>query len=97
MAKFRMKRIEPPEWATQPELSISRVTVAEFAAMQRHREKMLRSIRPQLLYLQRRNRLAWRLEFGLFVILTYLRRAMRFPHPLLPKHLHLRILPSRVD
>ena len=44
MAKFRMTRIEPPEWATQPDLGITCVTVAEYAAIQRHREKMLKAV-----------------------------------------------------
>lgn len=44
MAKFRLTRIEPPDWATQSSVSIAAVTVAEFAAIQRHREKMLRAV-----------------------------------------------------
>lgn len=48
MAKFRMTEIDPPEWATQPDLSISCVTVAEFAAIQRHREKMLRVVHREI-------------------------------------------------
>ncbi|MGL6073534.1 MAG: hypothetical protein ACRC8S_05150 [Fimbriiglobus sp.] len=44
MAKFRLTRIEPPDWARQPDLSITVVTVAEFGAIQRHREKMLRVV-----------------------------------------------------
>ncbi len=44
MAKFRMTRIEPPGWATQPDLSITAVTVAEYAAIQRHRDKLLRAV-----------------------------------------------------
>jgi hypothetical protein len=44
VAKFRLTRIEPPEWATQPDLSIFRVTVAEYAAIQRHRDKLLRAV-----------------------------------------------------
>jgi hypothetical protein len=39
-----MTRIEPPGWATQPDLSITAVTVAEYAAMQRHRDKLLRVV-----------------------------------------------------
>jgi hypothetical protein len=39
-----MTRIEPPDWATQPDLSITAVTVAEYAAIQRHREKLLRAV-----------------------------------------------------
>ena len=41
MAKFRLTRIEPPDWATQPDLSITAVTVAEYAEIQRHRNKLL--------------------------------------------------------
>jgi hypothetical protein len=39
-----MTRIDPPGWATQPNLDISLVTVAEYVAMQRHREKLVRAI-----------------------------------------------------
>jgi hypothetical protein len=44
MARFRLIRIEPPDWATQPDLSITGVTVAEHAAIQRHRDKLLRAV-----------------------------------------------------
>ena len=44
MAKFRMTRIEPPGWATQPELSVACVTVTEYASIQRHRAKLLRAV-----------------------------------------------------
>lgn len=44
MTKFRLRRIEPPEWATQPDLSITDVTVNEFAAIQRRRTKLLRAV-----------------------------------------------------
>ena len=44
MAKFRMTRIEPPEWTTQPGLRISLVKVADYAAIQRHREKLLKAV-----------------------------------------------------
>jgi hypothetical protein len=44
VAKFRMTRIEPPGWAAQPNLSISGVTVAEYAAIQRHRDKLLKAV-----------------------------------------------------
>ena len=43
MAKFRLTRIEPPGWATQPDLSITAITVVEYAAIQRHRDKLLRA------------------------------------------------------
>jgi hypothetical protein len=39
-----MTRIEPPAWATQPEVRITRVTVGECAAVQKHRGKMLRVV-----------------------------------------------------
>jgi hypothetical protein len=39
-----MNRIEPPEWATQPDLRFTLVTVAEYAAIQRHRDKMLKVV-----------------------------------------------------
>ena len=41
MAQNNFVRIEPPLWATQPDLTVARVTVEEFAAIQRHRDKML--------------------------------------------------------
>jgi hypothetical protein len=44
MAKFRMTRIEPPKWATQLELRVTLVTVAEYAAIQRHRDKLLKAV-----------------------------------------------------
>jgi hypothetical protein len=44
VAKFRLARIDPPAWATQPELSIFRITVAEYAAIQRHRDTLLRAV-----------------------------------------------------
>jgi hypothetical protein len=48
VAKFRMTRIEPPDWATQPDLSIYRVMVAEYAAIQRHRDKLLRIVHKEV-------------------------------------------------
>ena len=44
MANLRMTRIEPPAWATQPDLSITGVTVAEYAAIQRHWDRILRLV-----------------------------------------------------
>lgn len=44
MSRLRMTRIEPPAWATQPDLSITSVTVEQYAAIQRHRDRMLRAI-----------------------------------------------------
>jgi hypothetical protein len=44
VTKFRLTRIELPEWATQPDLSITAVTVAEYVAIQRHRDKLLRAV-----------------------------------------------------
>ncbi len=44
MAKFRLTRIEPPDWATQPDLTVTGVTVAEYAAIQWHRDKLLRAV-----------------------------------------------------
>lgn len=41
---FQLKRIEPPDWATQPELRITNVTVAEYADVQRHRDKLLQAV-----------------------------------------------------
>jgi hypothetical protein len=48
VAKFRLTRIEPPEWATQPDLSITAVTVADYAAIQRHRDKMLQAVHREI-------------------------------------------------
>jgi len=42
--KFPMTRIEPPDWATQPNLRIAAVRVAEYAAIQQHRDKLLRAV-----------------------------------------------------
>jgi hypothetical protein len=39
-----MARIEPPEWARQPDLNTTAVTVAEYAAIQRHRDKLLQVV-----------------------------------------------------
>ena len=44
MVNFRLTRIELPEWATQRSLSISSVMVAEYAAIQRHRDELLRVV-----------------------------------------------------
>lgn len=43
-----MTRIEPPSWATQPDLCITTVTVAEYLAIQRHREKILRAVQREV-------------------------------------------------
>ena len=48
MSKFRMTRIEPPDWATQPDLSITSITVAEYRAIQRHRDKLLRFVHSEV-------------------------------------------------
>lgn len=48
MVKFRMTRIEPPGWAAQPDLNITGVTVAEYAAIQRHRENLLRTVQREV-------------------------------------------------
>src|SRR5688500_5997564 len=39
-----MTRIEPPVWATQPDLGIQNVTVADFAAIQRRRTQLLTAV-----------------------------------------------------
>jgi hypothetical protein len=44
VAKFRLTRIEPPDWATQPELNIAGVTIAEYSAIQGHRDKLLNTV-----------------------------------------------------
>ena len=43
-----MTRIEPPEWTTQPDLSIANVTVADYRAIQRHRDKMLKAVHREI-------------------------------------------------
>lgn len=44
MANFRLTRVKPPDWATRPALSIAGLTVAEYAAIRRHREKLLGAV-----------------------------------------------------
>ncbi|HEX4611479.1 MAG TPA: hypothetical protein VH092_25015 [Urbifossiella sp.] len=46
--KFRLTRIEPPDWATQPDLNIAAVTVAEYVAIQRHRDELLRAVQREV-------------------------------------------------
>jgi hypothetical protein len=41
MAHFQLIRVAPPAWATQPSRRISCITVEEYAAIQRHRDKLL--------------------------------------------------------
>ncbi|MDR3633540.1 MAG: hypothetical protein P4L84_06870 [Isosphaeraceae bacterium] len=43
-----MTRIDPPEWATQPDLGVDEVTVAEFAAIRRHRDKMFEVVHREI-------------------------------------------------
>jgi hypothetical protein len=43
-----LTRIEPPDWATQPDLAITAVTVAEYAAIQRQRDKLLRRVHREI-------------------------------------------------
>jgi hypothetical protein len=44
MSTFRMNRIDPPEWARQPVRNITGVTTAEYAAIQRNRDELLRIV-----------------------------------------------------
>ncbi|MBS0263301.1 MAG: hypothetical protein JSS02_15270 [Planctomycetes bacterium] len=44
MAIFRMTRIEPPEWATKPDLNIAGVAVTEYAAIQQHRARLIQTV-----------------------------------------------------
>src|SRR4051794_8971506 len=39
-----MTRIERPEWAAQPDFSITAVTADEYVGIQRHRDKLLRAV-----------------------------------------------------
>jgi hypothetical protein len=39
-----MTRIEPPDWATQPDLRITLVSVADFAKIRRRRDRMLAAV-----------------------------------------------------
>lgn len=48
MAKFRLARVEVPLWAKQPSLRIHQVTVADYAAIQRHRDKLLRVVHREI-------------------------------------------------
>lgn len=48
MAKFRLTCIEPPDWATQPDLSIAAVTVAEYEAIRRCRDKLLQAVQREV-------------------------------------------------
>ncbi|MCE9553700.1 MAG: hypothetical protein K8T91_10060 [Planctomycetes bacterium] len=43
-----MNRIEPPDWATQPDLSIMNVTVAEYTSIQRHRDTLLQAVQREI-------------------------------------------------
>lgn len=48
MAKFRLTQIPSPEWATQPDLHIDGVSVAEYTKLQNHRAKMLRVVHREI-------------------------------------------------
>ena len=48
MAQFRPTRIDPPDWATQPMLNITVITVAEYKKIQRHRDKLLQSVHREI-------------------------------------------------
>ena len=48
MAMFRLTRIDPPDWARQPSVSIEGVTAEEYAAIQRHRDKLLRAVHQEV-------------------------------------------------
>jgi hypothetical protein len=48
VAKFLLTQIEAPDWATQPDLSVGGVTVAEYAAIQRHRERLLQIVHREI-------------------------------------------------
>ena len=43
---FALTRIDPPDWATQPDLSITAVTVAEYAAIQKQAAEQIALCRP---------------------------------------------------
>jgi hypothetical protein len=43
-----MTRIEAPEWAIQPDLSITLVTVKEYGAIQRFRDRMLKAVHQEI-------------------------------------------------
>jgi len=44
MAPFQPVQIDPPTWATQPDIYIQRVTVADFTEIQRHRGALLDAV-----------------------------------------------------
>lgn len=48
MVDFRLTRIEPPDWATQPDLRFTGLTVAEYKALQRHRVKLLQTVHDEI-------------------------------------------------
>ena len=48
VAKFVLTRIGASDWATQPDLNVGGVTVAEYSAIQRHREKLLRIVHREI-------------------------------------------------
>lgn len=48
MSNCRMAQVEPPAWATQPDLSITGVKVEEYGAIQRHREDLLRVVHREI-------------------------------------------------
>ena len=48
MVKFRLARIEPPQWAAQPGLDITGVAVTEYVAIQQQRDELLRVVDREL-------------------------------------------------
>jgi len=48
VAQFQLTRVEPPDWARQPRVSIEGVAEADFAAIQRHRDKLLRTVHEEV-------------------------------------------------
>lgn len=48
MARFRMKRIERPRWADKPDVRLSDMLLADYQAIQRRREQMLKVVQKEI-------------------------------------------------
>lgn len=46
--KFRLTRIDAPDWAAQPDLNVGGVTVAEYSDLQRHRDELIRVVHQEI-------------------------------------------------
>lgn len=48
MVNFRLTRVEAPDWATQPDLNVGGVTVAEYSELQQHRDVLLKTVHQEI-------------------------------------------------